>query len=609
MLKSTDALIKDYSIQQNAHKATIAGIKKSITFHSILRVLCFLLEIAVFIFFVSVNSSTWQYVFGFGLIIPIVLFMVIVNRQSKLERQLIFNRNLLWVVENELQNLQNGSNGYDNGSKYVDGSHTFASDLDVFGDNSLYKLINRISTLKGMDLLADWFSNPYNLEVVEGRQAAVKELKKMHAETLNFRAYMKSQKLGALETIVAKVKDKLPGEVQFTNSAILRYLVRLVPFLMLTNVLFAIFLNSKIGYFLIVLAIINLIISYSFSKSVSKIHEGFSGLASSLDDFGRAIRWTEQFSWKSSCINQFFDGNIRNDKVSRQMQELASIINKFDARLNMIMNVFLNAFFLWDLKCALLLANWYKEHATTILFGLERLPKFEVLISLSTLHHNRPHWTFPVFYKAFKLDIEDMCHPLISEDVVISNNYKMPYPSVDIITGSNMAGKSTFLRAVGANTILAYMGAPAAAKSMRVSQLRILTYMRIIDALNTNTSTFKAELNRLKLILASIKSHPNCLVLIDEMLRGTNSGDKYEGSKAFILRMKELQVPTLFATHDLQLSDLEKAYQGQINNYHFDIKIEGDEMRFDYELKQGPCKVFNAEILLREIGLFRPTIL
>jgi DNA mismatch repair ATPase MutS len=178
---------------------------------------------------------------------------------------------------------------------------------------------------------------------------------------------------------------------------------------------------------------------------------------------------------------------------------------------------------------------------------------------------------------------------------------------VDIITGSNMAGKSTFLRTVGINMVLAYAGAPVCAASLKLSVFNILTYMRIKDSLNDQTSTFKAELNRLKMILEGVKvlSHP--LVLIDEMLRGTNSKDKYLGSRVFIQQMIREHTPTLFATHDLQLSDMTDAYPAEVRNYHFDIQLAAGEMNFDYKLKHGACKTFNAALLLQEIGLsFNP---
>ena len=166
-----------------------------------------------------------------------------------------------------------------------------------------------------------------------------------------------------------------------------------------------------------------------------------------------------------------------------------------------------------------------------------------------------------------------------------------------------MAGKSTFLRTLGINMVLAYAGGPVCARSLQLSVFSINTYMRIKDSLNESTSTFKAELNRLKMILKNIEQDKNTFVLIDEMLRGTNSKDKYLGSKVFVEKLIAEKTPGLFATHDLQLADLKEDHPTALRNFHFDIQIINGEMEFDYKLKQGPCSTFNAAILLKQIGL------
>ncbi|MNY06591.1 DNA mismatch repair protein MutS [compost metagenome] len=236
--------------------------------------------------------------------------------------------------------------------------------------------------------------------------------------------------------------------------------------------------------------------------------------------------------------------------------------------------------------------------------GLNRISRFEELISLATLSYNQPGWNFPVIEDVFHLKAVNIGHPLIHEHERIVNSFElMQKPTVDIVTGSNMAGKSTFLRTVGINMSLAFAGAPVCADQLSLSVFNILSYMRIKDSLNDHTSTFKAELNRLKMILDSIQTSRNSFVLIDEMLRGTNSKDKYLGSKVFIEKLIEQNTPALFATHDLQLSEMQDSYPQQIRNYHFDIQISEGEMNFDYKLKQGPCSTFNAALLLKEIGL------
>ncbi|RZL26901.1 MAG: DNA mismatch repair protein MutS, partial [Pedobacter sp.] len=236
--------------------------------------------------------------------------------------------------------------------------------------------------------------------------------------------------------------------------------------------------------------------------------------------------------------------------------------------------------------------------------GLDRIGYFEDLISVATLTYNQPNWSFPTIEDEFSFSAVELGHPLIPVKKNVHNSFNVAAkPTVDIVTGSNMAGKSTFLRTVGINMVLAYAGAPVCAQKMQVSIFKILTYMRIKDSLNESTSTFKAELNRLKMILENVSLHKNAFVLIDEMLRGTNSKDKYLGSKVFIEKLINVGTPTLFATHDLQLSELKETNRDTVRNFHFDIQIINGEMEFDYKIKNGPCETFNAAILLKQIGL------
>ncbi|RZK66303.1 MAG: DNA mismatch repair protein MutS, partial [Pedobacter sp.] len=290
--------------------------------------------------------------------------------------------------------------------------------------------------------------------------------------------------------------------------------------------------------------------------------------------------------------------------VSKEIKTLSKVIQKFDARLNLIVGGFLNGLFLWDLQCCISLDKWYQSSSKDVISALNHLGDFEEIISLATLAYNQPAWVFPSIDEGFQLSGTEIGHPLIAVERRVNNDFYLEAkPTVDIVTGSNMAGKSTFLRTLGINMVLAYAGGPVCARSLQLSVFSINTYMRIKDSLNESTSTFKAELNRLKMILKNIEQDKNTFVLIDEMLRGTNSKDKYLGSKVFVEKLIAEKTPGLFATHDLQLADLKEDHPTTLRNFHFDIQIINGEMEFDYKLKQGPCSTFNAAILLKQIGL------
>ncbi|WP_369829198.1 hypothetical protein [Mucilaginibacter sp. OK268] len=219
---------------------------------------------------------------------------------------------------------------------------------------------------------------------------------------------------------------------------------------------------------------------------------------------------------------------------------------------------------------------------------------------------NYPEWNFPQIddREAYTLTAHGLAHPLIDATKRIENDYELDDAfKIDIITGSNMAGKSTFLRTIGINTVLALCGAPVCAKSMQVSVITIISYMRIKDSLNESTSTFKAELDRLQMLLAAVENEPKIFFLIDEMLRGTNSVDKYLGSKAVIEQLIAKKAVGMVATHDLQIAQLETKYPDYVRNFYFDIQVKDGEMLFDYKIKHGECKTFNASLLLKQIGI------
>jgi DNA mismatch repair ATPase MutS len=199
---------------------------------------------------------------------------------------------------------------------------------------------------------------------------------------------------------------------------------------------------------------------------------------------------------------------------------------------------------------------------------------------------------------------QELGHPLISNEKLILNTVKMTgMKRLLIVTGSNMSGKSTLLRSIGVNMVLAFAGAPVCAKSFVAKNFRLITYMPISDSLHENISTFQAELIRIKQILETTRQYDDVFVLLDELLRGTNTKDRELGCKAIVTQLIHDRVPAIIATHDLNLTNIEHRYPEKVENFHFDIQIKGNNMYFDYKLKEGICNNFNASLMLKEIGL------
>ncbi|WP_316777064.1 MutS-related protein [Pedobacter antarcticus] len=604
MVNSRDSILKDYQNSINAQKAEVERLKKKLNTISLSRLGLFVAEIILVALIISIGFHP---VLGVATILPVLIFLWLVKKQVTVENELSYAGQLLTIYENEDNLIRNHKSIYADGTAYENELHPYSSDLDIFGKRSLYAKVNRATTRLGKELLAQSFSVPAAEEDILLRQQAITELSGKIQETFHFRAGLQGQKENQLETIAAKLENDLPKQLQFIRGKVLRTYISIVPYLSLAGIILGYIYGDKAWSLFGVYLFINISLVLSRFKSINQLYYGFSGGSTLLNSLSGTIRWVEEVNWQSSYIQRFTIQDERGKPLSRQIKELSGIIVSFDARLNVLVGSVLNLFMLHDLKCAVRLDKWYAQSAAGMLRGLETISHFEELISLATLRYNEPEWVYPAISSAFCLEAVSLGHPLINEKHRVVNSYSFESaPTVDIVTGSNMAGKSTFLRTAGVNMVLAYAGAPVCASSFKVSIFSLLSYMRIKDSLNDQTSTFKAELNRLKMILDGVARLPNALVLIDEMLRGTNSRDKYLGSKVFIEHLIGRNTPALFATHDLQLSEMIGDHPVQVRNYHFDIQLAEGEMNFDYLLKTGACKTFNAAILLKEIGLELP---
>ncbi len=601
MSPTKETILQAYQEKIQAQQSQIDGLTKQLNHISFSRLGVLIAEVVLVALIISWGYH-WIYIFF--ILLPLLYFMVLLKKQVRVQGELDYAKRLFWVFKNEEDHLLMRKNGYDDGEEYENEYHPYTADLDVFGNLSLYAYVNRCKTEKGKQLLAAHFQSPLTMGVIVERQEAVQELNVHQDDTFHFRAQLQNHEPAKLKAIEQQLSQNMALQLKFTTSKWLRSYVAIAPLLMFGVLIAGIIFNGMVWNVFALLALFHAALVFFNLKHINPVYYGFSGSVALLKSFSGTIEWTEKITWNSAYIKSFFSVEAGAVPVSQEIKDLTAIIQSFDARLNMIVALFLNLFFLWDLKCAIRLDKWYKGSSEHIIKGLHRIGHFEELISFATLTHNEPDWNFPVIQQNFSLEAQQIGHPLIAGNQRIANDYTFSnQPTVDIVTGSNMAGKSTFLRTLGVNMVLAFAGAPVCAQTFRLSIFNILSYMRIKDSLNDQTSTFKAELNRLKMILEESKRTSNTFVLIDEMLRGTNSKDKFSGSKAFIERMIEQHTTALFATHDLALSDMENQHPDKVRNYHFDIQITETEMHFDYLLKHGACKTFNAAILLKQIGL------
>jgi DNA mismatch repair ATPase MutS len=291
-------------------------------------------------------------------------------------------------------------------------------------------------------------------------------------------------------------------------------------------------------------------------------------------------------------------------EADEKVRGLASLVSAFDARLNSMTNLVVNSFLLYDLQCIYRLEKWKEENAMHLPGWLNTIREAEVLCSFGTFAFNHPGFAFPQINSGLILSAKDMGHPLLEENERVVNDVHLDRKqSIMIITGANMAGKSTFLRSLGVNVVLALSGAPVCASEFHCPLMDLRSGMRTADSLKEHQSYFYAELDRLKSIMEDLREGKPLLILLDEILKGTNSTDKQAGSVALVKQLTERHCLVLIATHDLALGDLENKYPGRILNYSFEANIENEQLFFDYKLKRGLAQKMNATFLMRKMGI------
>ena len=593
-------IINDYNLRINAANAEVNKYKRLIKIYSFLRLgLIGLLVISIYLG----NTQNNFTIIAVTLVIVLFAFAWLVSKQSSFEDEKKYFENLVKVNENEISSILHHTNMYDNGAAFSNDKHFYSADLDVFGGSSLYQLINRSATTAGNNKLGEWLNAPSEKDTVLLRQDAVKEI----ASKRDWKADMQARLLFAnskdaiqLNMLFAYLKLPLdiPGEKW------LSVYIKIAPLLLSAAIVASIYF-SPITFVAVGLGIFNLLILNSKGEIIMKSAAIADKIGKVLANYAVVLKVIEAEKWQSAKCAEL-NQKLNNGQTNKSIEVLAKLINKLGYNLIMIVNFVLNVFFLWSLKQVIAIENWKRDNKQDIETAFDVIAEFEALISLSSLAINYPKWCFPQIADgdAYTITANNIAHPLINNKYSVSNSYELNDAfKIDIITGSNMAGKSTFLRTIGINTVLALSGAPACADDMTVSVITIVSYMRIKDSLNESTSTFKAELDRLQMLLAAVENEHKVFFLIDEMLRGTNSVDKYLGSKAVIEQLISKKGVGMVATHDLQIAELEKKYPDYIRNFYFDIQVVNGEMLFDYKMKHGECKTFNASLLLKQIGI------
>lgn len=565
--------------------------------YSLVRLFTFLIGLALIIY----CWATFEFWGGVpATFLFLLAFAKFVAWHRKIQALWHHHEALELINEEELKALNYNYAQFGNGADFQDANHPYSIDLDIFGDYSFFQYCNRTATSIGNKRLAQYLSLTTTTEEILQRQAATTELKEALEWRQNFQAYGMATEDELSHVIL--LKKWLHEKPFISNNRLWKFAIFFAPFwTIISLLLFIFYLPWQIAILLLIPP------GWVLKKTLEQVnhtHNQTTHAEKILAFYAKLIQHIEGKEFETPKLKKlraaFFENN---NNASSQISKLSYIIRQLNVRLNPFA-IFLNLSVLWDLRYVRQLEKWKATMKDQLPNWFEALEEFEALLSFGTLHFNNPDWCFPEIQTSKQFIGKALGHPLIAPDKRICNDLELPTDGhIKLITGSNMAGKSTFLRTAGLNIVLAMSGAPVCAKSLSLPILQVYSSMRTQDALHESTSSFYAELKRLKFIIEAVEAGDNIFFLLDEILKGTNSNDRHTGSKSLIRQLIRDKGSGLIATHDLDLGALEAKSKGAIENLRMEVEIKNDKLFFDYKMKKGVSESFNATLLMKNMGI------
>lgn len=589
-LSTYQSLLSKYTARANS-------LNHQLRWFSLLRLLLF----CGFIFLGYKSIQTGDRLFIISTIASLIIFLLFIRVYDKLQSKAAFYKELAKLNNNEINFLNGQPSVYANGIEYTDPHHPYSYDLDMFGDGGLFPYLNRTSTAFGKEALAQSLLHP-ETKLIHARQEAIQEL----ATKLEFRQHLQAH--GALldtkEKELQQLKAWLSAKPGFTNKT--GYLLVML-FPIATIACLAYYFISEQDQMLNIfyyLFIVNLIIAGVFAKRISAHLSVSTSVTKILQQFAGQLQQIETQSFQSPLLQQLQQGlKTGNLTASHSIAKLASLFNYLETVINLVVSLLLNGLFLFHIHILYALEKWKQKKGDHILPWLELLGETEALNSFANLSFNNKTFCQPQISKTETLLADNMGHPLIRIEKRINNSISFAEHRFVILTGSNMSGKSTFLRTLGINLVLARAGSNVCADQFIFYPYAVHVSMRITDSLQDSESFFYAELKRLQGIIYQLQAGEKTFVILDEILRGTNSNDKHNGTIGLIRKLIAANACGIIATHDLTVSKLEQENNGYISNKCFESEIINDELIFDYKLKDGVCTRLSASFLMKKMGV------
>jgi len=531
----------------------------------------------------------------------LIAFFLLMRWHSKLQFQIKMGEALRSINTNEREYLENNKLPFENGEEFIDFQHPYAYDLDVFGNHSLFQNMNRTATYIGKKTLAQQCVRLLPNEEIIRNQEAVKEL----ADKLDWR-----QEFLALAKISQDTKSAYESLLKWSKSNSTPLSKGTVWISILSPVLFlgaavAYWITSNVVYLNVLsfIFIFNLGFLGRFMKRIQLEIAHSSNIDTIISHYGLLLQKIEKEDFKAEKLIRLQKQLMyQNEKASVHLKQLASLFSSMDTIQNLITGVAFNGTFLFNLHIFKALIVWKNQHAAVLENWLVVMGEFEMLNSLANVSYNNPDFVFPELNTNYEISFSNLSHPLLSKKNRVGNDIDFQPQSFMILTGSNMSGKSTFLRSLGINMVLTGMGSVVCATQANVHPMPVLVSMRLADSLSDSESYFFAEIKRLKQIMDELDHQP-AFVLLDEILRGTNSDDKRNGTIEVIKKVIAKKALGAIATHDIEVCLTTNDYPETLVNKCFEVEIINNDLHFDFVLRDGICKNKSATFLMKKMGV------
>lgn len=575
----------------------LTNIKKRILHISLLRIVFFLAGITAVIALFHAGTGVL-----IGAVcctfLPFLALIKLHNRffarKEWLETQEQINRN-------ELKGLEGDFSGFDEGKEFVNPEHPYSFDLDLFGRNSLFQAINRTCTHIGKQTLARWMQEHLTQkELIELRQQGVRDMSERNEFREEFRitGLVNHGKTSDVEEI-RRWSESPSNLLHATWVKLTLWGVPLINIALLAGGLTGICSISWFG----LMFMLFVIISFAVIKKATFVQQTYGEKLKTLNSYAKLIALARQQVWKSAEVQQLIEQlNIDGHSPAEALMQLSKELDRLDLRNNQLLYVILEGSIFFQLRQVVRIERWKERYGHHLMQWLETVGELDALCSLGTFAYNHPDYSYPsISDKPFQFIATAMGHPLMPAEQCVKNDALIPSrPFFLIITGANMAGKSTYLRTIGVNYLLACIGCPVCCKQLTLYPAQLITSLHTSDSLTDNESYFFAELKRLKRIIDLLNEGHELFIILDEILKGTNSADKQKGSLDLIRQFMHLQTNGIIATHDLLLGTLAEQFPDKIRNYYFEADIKENELSFSYKLREGVAQNMNACFLMKK---------